>query len=105
VLHTASDTQGPNTAAILGTAARVEIDPVWYNPTTMRVIDPDDNVIEEFDGRVEGRGMQFQAAEIERIVASGALEGDILPPSESIAIMGTLDEIRAQIGLRYPSEV
>ncbi|HEX7835761.1 MAG TPA: Gfo/Idh/MocA family oxidoreductase [Pseudolysinimonas sp.] len=105
VLHTASDTQGPNTAAILGTAARVEIDPVWYNPTTMRVIDPDDNVIEEFDGRVEGRGMQFQAAEIERIVASGALEGDILPPSESIAIMGTLDEIRTQIGLRYPSEV
>ncbi|MES1169415.1 MAG: gfo/Idh/MocA family oxidoreductase, partial [Leifsonia sp.] len=105
VLHTASDTKGPNTAAILGTAARVEIDPVWYTPTTMRVIDPDDNVIEEFDGRVEGRGMQFQAAEIERIVASGALEGDILPPSESIAIMGTLDEIRAQIGLRYPSEV
>lgn len=105
VLQTASDTQGPNTAAIIGTAARVEIDPVWYIPTTMRVIDPDDNVIEEFDGRVDGRGMQFQAAEIERIVASGALEGDILPPSESIAIMGTLDEIRAQIGLRYPSEV
>jgi hypothetical protein len=61
-------------------------------------------VIEEFDGRSEGRGMQFQAAAIERIVASGALEDDILPPSESIAIMETLDEIRAQIGLRYPSE-
>ncbi len=38
------------------------------------------------------------------MVASGALEDDILPPSQSVAIMATLDEIRAQIGLRYPSE-
>ena len=104
VMHTALDTLGPNKAAVIGTDARVEIDPVWYMPTTMRVIDPDEKVLEEFDGRSEGRGMQFQAAAIERIVASGALEGDILPPSESVAIMATLDEIRAQIGLRYPSE-
>lgn len=104
VLHTALDTRGPNTAVILGVDGRVEIDPVWYNPTTMTVFDSDNNIIEEFDGRTEGRGMQFQAAELERIVASGSLEGEILPPSQSVAIMATLDEIRAQIGLRYPSE-
>jgi predicted dehydrogenase len=104
VMHTALDTKGPNTASVIGTDARLEIDSVWYNPTTMRVIDPDENVIEAFDGRSVGRGMQFQAAAIERIVASGDLEDDILPPSESIAIMETLDQIRAQIGLRYPSE-
>jgi predicted dehydrogenase len=104
VMHTASDTKGPNTAAVIGTKAWVQIDPVWYTPTTMRVYDPEDNVIEEFDGRTEGRGMQFQAAELERIVASGALEDGNLPPSQSVAIMESLDEIRAQIGLRYPSE-
>ena len=48
--------------------------------------------------------MQFQAAELERIVASGTLEDDILPPSQSVAIMESLDEIRSQIGLTYPSE-
>jgi predicted dehydrogenase len=104
VMHTASDTYGPNTAAVIGTKAWVQIDSIWYTPTTMRVIDPDDTVLEEFDGRTEGRGMQFQAAELERIVASGALEDDILPPSQSVAIMESLDEIRSQIGLRYPSE-
>jgi predicted dehydrogenase len=104
VMHTASDTYGPNTAAVIGTKAWVQIDSVWYNPTTMRVIDPDDLVLEEFDGRTEGRGMQFQAAELERIVASGRLEDDILPPSQSVAIMESLDTIRSQIGLRYPSE-
>jgi predicted dehydrogenase len=104
VMHTALDAAGPTRASVIGVDARVEIDSVWYTPTTMRVIDPDDNVIEEFDGRSEGRGMQFQAAALERIVASGALEDDILPPSESVAIMETLDQVRAQIGLRYPSE-
>ncbi len=104
VMHTASDTMGPNTAAVIGTEAWVQIDPVWYTPTVMRVLDPDGTVIEEFDGRTEGRGMQFQAAELERIVASGKLDDDILPPSQSIAIMESLDEIRSQIGLTYPSE-
>jgi hypothetical protein len=37
-------------------------------------------------------------------VASGALEDEILPPSQSVAIMESLDEIRSQIGLVYPSE-
>jgi hypothetical protein len=48
--------------------------------------------------------MQFQADEIERLVAAGSLAGDILPPEESVAIMQTLDTIRGQIGLRYPGE-
>jgi predicted dehydrogenase len=104
VMHTASDTMGPNAAAVIGTKAWVQLDPIWYTPTTMRVIATDGTVIEEFDGRTEGRGMQFQAAQLERIVASGRLEDDILPPSQSVAIMESLDTIRAQIGLVYPSE-
>jgi hypothetical protein len=48
--------------------------------------------------------MQFQADEAERLVSEGRIAGDILPPEETVAIMATLDEIRAQIGLRYPGE-
>jgi predicted dehydrogenase len=104
VMHCALDTKGPNAAVILGTEARIEIDPVWYTPTTFRLIDPDDHVIEQFDGRGEGRGMQFQAAALEELVAAGAVAGGVLPPAETVAIMESLDEVRAQIGLRYPGE-
>ncbi|MCS0499568.1 Gfo/Idh/MocA family protein [Protaetiibacter mangrovi] len=104
VLHTQLDARGPSTAVVVGTEARIEIDPVWYTPTSFSLIDPADAVIERFDEQVPGRGMQFQAAELERIAASGALAGEALPPRESVAIMGTLDEIRRQIGLRYPGE-
>ncbi|MEY4750470.1 MAG: hypothetical protein RIQ60_2684 [Pseudomonadota bacterium] len=99
-----SDNAGRNVATIQGTEARIEIDATWYAPTTFRVLDSADNVIEHFVCEVPGRGMQFQADEIERLVASGSLAGDILPPEQSVAIMQTLDTIRAQIGLRYPCE-
>lgn len=99
---------GPNTAVILGTEARIEIERYWWSPSVVRVIDPQGEVIEEFDGRpasdADGRGMQYEALAAERLVREGLLEGDILPIAESVAIMGTLDEIRRQIGVRYPGE-
>lgn len=96
---------GPNTAAVIGTQARIEIDRVWYTPTTFRVTTPDGSVIEQYTSQVDGRGMQYQAYAAERLVSTGTFEGDILPLSESVAIMGTLDEIRRQIGVQYPGEV
>jgi predicted dehydrogenase len=104
VLHTQLDARGPSTAAIIGTEARIQIDPVWYTPTSFSLIDPSDAVIERFEQEVPGRGMQFQAFEVERLVAAGTVAGEVLPPEQSVAIMGTLDEIRRQIGLRCPGE-
>jgi len=95
---------GPNTAAIVGTKARVEIDRVWYTPTSFRLVAPDGTVIERYESAVDGRGMQYQALAAERFVSEGLLEGDVLPISETVAIMGTLDEIRRQIGVTYPGE-
>lgn len=104
VMQTELDAFGPNVAVVLGTKGRIDIDGVWYTPTSFRVIDSDGVVTETYESSVEGRGMQFQAAALEALVAAGSLEGAELPPSESVAIMASLDEIRAQIGLRYPSE-
>lgn len=100
----ASHAAGPNTASIVGTEARIDIDRVWYTPTSFRVVTPDGEVIESYETRIDGRGMQFQALAAEQYVASGAHDSDILPIDETVAIMGTLDEVRRQIGLRYPSE-
>lgn len=95
---------GPNTASVLGESARIEIDRVWYMPTSFRVVDPDGSVLEHYVSTVEGRGMQFQALAAERLVAETNVAGDILPIDETVAIMGTLDEVRRQIGLVYPDE-
>lgn len=95
---------GPDVASVIGTDARIDIDRVWYMPTTFRVVLPDGTIAEEYASDVAGRGMEYQAMAAERLVRDGLLEGEVLPLSESVAIMGTLDEIRAQIGVRYPRE-
>lgn len=99
----ALDCTGINQAVINGSEARIVIDPVWYTPTSFRLEDYAGNIIEEFHQAVDGRGMQFQAFEIERLVRTGE-KSAIMPVEESIVIMETLDTIRKHIGLVYPVE-
>lgn len=95
---------GPNTAHIVGSEARIEVSGVWYAATDFRVVSHDGTVLEEYRSEIEGRGMQFQALEAEALIAAGRIDGDILPIAETVAIMGVLDDIRDQIGVRYPQE-
>jgi predicted dehydrogenase len=104
VLQTALDTPGANTAMVIGTAGRIQFDAVWYAPTTVTVFDGDGRVVERIEPAEKSRGMQYQAEELERLVEAGELGGSILPPSESVSIMETLDEIRRQIGLVYAAD-
>jgi predicted dehydrogenase len=93
----------PCRATICGTLGKVEIDRTFYNPASMRVI-MHDGTTTEYPNDYKGHGLREQAKEFERVVRSGAMNSPILTPDESIEIMGSLDEIRRQIGLIYPSE-
>jgi predicted dehydrogenase len=99
-----SNAHGPNVASVIGTEGRIDIDSVWYAATSFTVYNNTDDVIETYTSNVVGRGMQFQAFELERLVAAGELESDVLPHYEMVSIMYTLDDIRRQIGVVYPGE-
>lgn len=103
-LAMSSRAAGPNTAHVIGTEARIDIDRVWYTPTSFRVTASDGTVIEEYASQVEGRGMQFEALYAEQLLRSGRTDSGLLPIDESIAIMHTLDEVRAQLGVTYPKD-
>jgi predicted dehydrogenase len=101
----ASDTLGPTTASIIGTHGRIDLDAVWYSPTGFRVLDNLGAVLETFvPAEFPGRGMHFEAVEAEALIRAGQVSSDIMSAEESVAIMHTLDAVRAQIGLRYPGE-
>lgn len=95
---------GPNTAHVIGTDARIDIDRVWYTPTSFRVTATDGTVIEDYTSAFAGRGMQFEALYAEHLLRESRTDSDLLPFDESIAIMATLDDIRAQLGVVYPKE-
>lgn len=96
------ETRGANRATILGTAGRLELAETWYCPTTVQLYDSQNNLVETFDQTVTGRGMQYQAAEVERVIRNGASGSSLIPPDESVSVMRTMDAVRAAIG-EYPA--
>jgi predicted dehydrogenase len=101
VLTTELDARGSNTATVIGTDGRIEFDEFFFAPVAFRVIDSEGREVERFEASITGRGMQFQAQAIERLIAAGGGEDPRLPLSESVAIMGSMDAIRERIGLHY----
>lgn len=100
-----SDAPGSNRAEINATGGHVEIDGIWYAPTSFRVYDSSKTLLEEFTrADMVGRGMHFQAEELERLVADGERVSPLMPLDQSVVIMEVLDEIRSQIGVVYPGE-
>jgi hypothetical protein len=50
----------------------------------------------------EGRGYQFEAAEVQRCLAAGLTESPLMPQDTTLEIMNLLDTIREHIGVTYP---
>ncbi|WP_458107512.1 Gfo/Idh/MocA family oxidoreductase [Arthrobacter sp. R3-55] len=98
------DAASANRSMVIGTEGWIDIESTWYNPVPFTVFAVDGTVVERYDQPVTSRGMQYQAAELERLIRSGETAGTILPPSETVAIMAAMDQIREQIGLRYDAD-
>jgi predicted dehydrogenase len=103
VLSTTLSAKTSNTATISGDLGRIEIDTVFYTPTSVKVI-MHDGSITEYANQYQGHGLREQAQYFSEIVERGEKESSLLTLDETIAIMDSLDEIRKQIGLIYPSE-
>ncbi|MFN4000685.1 Gfo/Idh/MocA family protein [Microcella sp.] len=93
-----------NSATIIGTEGRLELHGTWYAPTSVRLIDASGAVRDSFDSRVSGRGMQFEATEMERLIAGNDWAAAMASLDHTIAVMRTMDRVRASIGLLYPGE-
>ena len=101
----------PMRAWVAGSQGRIEIDRPWYQATsftltrsdgsTERFDTPAGVVVDHPGGRA--KGLRFEAAEVARCLRLGLLESPVLPLDETVSIIGTLDEVRDQIGLAYPA--
>jgi predicted dehydrogenase len=90
-------------AVIAGDKARIEIDGSFYAPTSFRVITRD-GAVTEYPNTYQGGGLREEAKEFARVVRAGEIESPLMPHRTSLELMRQMDEIRGQIGLRYPNE-
>jgi predicted dehydrogenase len=103
VLTTTMIEQTPCRAVVAGLNGWLEIDRTFYNPADMRVVFNDGSVI-EYPNTYKGHGLREQAETFKQLVRSGKLESEILTWKATVEIMKSLDEVREQIGLKYPFE-
>ena len=93
----------PQKATILGEEGRITLHAPFWKPERMTVTrngKPD----EEIHLPTVGSGFNYEAEEVGRCLREGRVESDILPLDGTLAVMRTLDAIRAEIGLVYPGE-
>jgi predicted dehydrogenase len=103
VLSCAVRTQTPQQAVIAGTKGTIRIhSPSWCATTaTISIEGKEDKTIKM---PFECNGFEYEVTEVMRCIKAGKPESDIMPLDESLSIVKTMDEIRAQWGLKYPME-
>ncbi len=96
-----SDT--PRLARIIGTAGSITIDFPWWGASrfSLQRREAADQVF-EFVNR--GGGYAHEAEAFMDLVRDGRRDSEIMPLSESLAILKTMDRIRRVWGVRYPGE-
>jgi len=97
----------PMAAWIAGTEGRIELSRQWYTANSTLTLTRQDGSVERLEPagdlvRGNAKGMRLQVAEVRDCIRAGRLESPVMPLDETISIMGTLDEVRDQIGLVYP---
>ena len=95
-------------ATVMGTAGRIEITPPFYAAQQLRVyrgsMPPEEAPVEVIDKPWRGNRYVGQIEEVHRCLRAGLAESPSMTLDESVALVGWMDTMRAQFGLRYPGE-
>jgi predicted dehydrogenase len=95
VLNCTLRAKSPTWAAIVGTEARIEIEGDFYAPEPWTLI-PRGGEPQRFEPPPEPRkGLRYEADEVARCLDEGLLESPGMPLDETVAIMRTMDAVRA----------
>ena len=93
---------GKNSLQIVGDKGCLEIADWFYTPQDL-VLDLAGSEPRVIPGRVDG-GFQYEAAEVARCITSGRTESREMPWDATVEVLQITDEVRKQLGVRYPNE-
>jgi predicted dehydrogenase len=96
-------TASPVTASVSGPLGRIELPHGFFHPDTFTLY-PVGGEPQTFHVPYEGTGMLHEAAEAMRCLREGLLESPLVPWQATLDVMGIMDEVRSQVGVRYPGE-
>lgn len=74
------------------------------NPQQFRIVDGDYKVIQSVDCPPQLTGYEYEVLEMADSLNKGLLECPSMPHRDTLRLMQIMDELRAQMGIRYPCE-
>lgn len=104
LINTTMASRTPTTATISGTKGRIELDAAFYQPGRVRLTIGSETAESDPPTITHSEGLCHQFAHLATLAATGRRVSPLLTPEETIAVLETLDELRAQVGVRYPGE-
>jgi len=96
-------------ARIYGTEGRIYIHPVWHESEGYTIVKGnkgDENGYEEKKYTLPklGKGYTYEIEECKKCISENKIESDLWSHQNSLDMLEITDEIRKQIGLKYPFE-
>jgi len=101
ILGCAVRTRTPHQAYILGSEGHIHLQPFW-SARELRLARGDES--ERIAPEFRGNGYNYEIEEVGRCLAAGRTESKTMPLDDSLAVIETMDALRAQWGVRYPDD-
>jgi predicted dehydrogenase len=91
-------------ARVVGTDARLELEGRFYDLGPVRLVGPDESVLDEYVPEVTTHGFRYEIAEFARALEAGRSETWSMPWDATRRVMAAMDDVRRQVGVVYPGE-
>jgi predicted dehydrogenase len=92
----------PGLMTLSGSLGQLRLDAPFHRPPTLTVTTAAGT--RTLATPYLGNGYVHEALEAQRCLREGSIESPLMPHDETLQIMGVLDEIRRQAGVRYPGD-
>lgn len=93
----------PGELTVSGERGHVRMNTMFYRAQTLSLV-LEDGTSDTIAVPYSGNGYVHEAIEAQRCWQAGLVESPQMPHAETLHLMGVLDDIRSQIGVRYPSD-
>jgi len=103
VLHSSMLMRSDRKGIIMGDNGYIEVDNI-NNPRTIRIFDIQDRELESHQVPAQITGYEYEVISAMRAIREGRLECAEMPHEETLAVMGLMDALRAEWGVKYPFE-
>jgi len=101
-LFSGFDSQSDMVAKIYGRNGSIMMDDPWHHTDGYNIIK--DGTSERFDLPLKGMGFSYEIEECHKCLLNGEIQSQLWSHQNSLDLIRITDEIRSQIGLKYPFE-